>query len=243
MELTILGNNGPFPAAGGACSGYLLRSGAANILIDCGNGTLANLQKFIGIDKLDAIILTHLHADHISDMHVLKYAVEIKRKREQFDRLLNVYAPPQPEEEYRRLNTGDAFVLEPITADTALHIGGLKLGFMRMKHPYVDFAVAVESGGKKFVYSGDTSWNEDIITFAKGADLLMLDAGLRERDYAEGAAHLTAAQCGLIASEAGVKRLLLTHFWPEYDTGELISEAGAKFRSVEAARILRHYDI
>ena len=81
MKLTILGNNGPFPAAAGACSGYLLRHNGKNILIDCGNGVLANLQRFIHFEELDAIVLTHLHSDHVSDMNVLRYALQIKRKR------------------------------------------------------------------------------------------------------------------------------------------------------------------
>jgi ribonuclease BN (tRNA processing enzyme) len=81
MKLTVLGNNGPFPSAGGACSGYLITEGDKNILIDCGNGVLANLQRFIPIEELDAIILTHLHSDHMSDMMILRYALQIKMNR------------------------------------------------------------------------------------------------------------------------------------------------------------------
>ena len=243
MKLTILGNNGPFPAAGGACSGYLIQSGGISILIDCGNGVLANLQKFIRFEELDAIILTHLHSDHISDMHVLKYAVQIKRKRGHFDRAIEVFAPPEPVEEYGRLYVKDAFILKTIAEDTILKIGDFSITFAQMKHPSMDFAVKVECGGKKFVFSGDTSWTDKIISFSKGADLLMLDAGLLERDFAEGAPHLTAAQCGIAASEAGVKKLLLTHFWPDYDVNELLAEARRSFTNVEATNLLHSYEI
>ncbi len=126
MKLTVLGNNGPYPAAGGACSGYLLREGDTSILIDCGNGVLSNLQKIIPFENLDAIILTHLHSDHVSDLMVLKYAVQIKKKRGRFDRNLPVYAPPEPEEEYRRLDVKDAFDLGPVNGDLVLEIGGIK---------------------------------------------------------------------------------------------------------------------
>lgn len=243
MKLTILGNNGPFPAAGGACSGYLVRNGKTNILIDCGNGVLANLQKFIRFEELDAIILTHLHSDHVSDMQVLKYAVQIKRKRMQMDRVLKVYAPPEPAEEYKRLDVQDAFSLGTIAADSVLKIGDIKLTFAQMVHPSMDFAVAMECNEKKFVFSGDTSWTEEINGFSRGADLLMLDAGLLEKDYTEGAPHLTASQCGAVASKAGVKRLLLTHFWPEYDVKELLEEARRKFSNTEAAQLLQEYEI
>lgn len=243
MKLTILGNNGPFPSAGGACSGYLLRSGTANILIDCGNGTLANLQRFIGIGELDAIVLTHLHSDHISDLHVLKYAVQIKRKRGQFERPVRLYSPAEPEEEFRRLDVKEAFLLSSYSEDTVLNIGDARLTFARMKHPYPDYAVAAECDGKKFVFSGDTSWTEALISFAGGADLLMLDAGLLEKDYSDGAVHLTAAQCGTAARRSGAKKLLLTHFWPEYDTNDLLNEARQNFDNVEATQILKEYEI
>ena len=243
MKLTILGNNGPFPAAGGACSGYLIRDRGKNILIDCGNGVLANLQKFIRFEELDAIILTHLHSDHISDVHVLKYAMQIKRKRGQANKLLELYAPPDPAEEYSRLDAKDAFALKAVSADIRLKIGDMDISFAQMKHPYMDFAVSMECSGKKFVFSGDTSWTDAIISFAAGADLLMLDAGLLESDYTEGAAHLTASQCGDVALEAGVKRLLLTHFWPEYDVNDLLEEARRSFSNAEASHLLNEYDV
>ncbi len=243
MKLTVLGNNGPYPAAGGACSGYLLRSGSVNIMIDSGNGTLANLQKIIRIEDLDAIILTHLHNDHISDMHVLKYAVQIKRKRGIIDKLLRVYAPSEPIEEYKRLDDKDAFILAAISDDTRLVIGDMKLSFVQMKHPYLDYAVSAECAGKKFVYSGDTSWTDNLIGFANGADLLMLDSGLLEKDLTEGSPHMTAAQCGTAAAKAGAGKLLLTHFWPDYELNDLIAEAQTRFPNVEAALIMKEYEI
>ena len=70
------------------------------------------------------------------------------------DKLLKVYAPAEPEEEYRRLDVKDAFVLNTISAQTELKIGGIRITFAPMKHPSMDFAVAMESDGRKFVFSG-----------------------------------------------------------------------------------------
>lgn len=244
MKLTILGNNGPYPAAGGACSGYLLTEGNTNILIDCGNGVLANLQKFISFEQLNAIVLTHLHSDHVSDMMVLKYAVQIKKKRGLFDRNLPVYAPAEPAEEYARLDVKDAFDLMPVTGDLVLDIGGIKATFAKMKHPSMDFAVSFQCKGKRFVFSGDTSWTEDIIAFARKSDLLMLDAGLFAREKtSEDVPHLTAEECGIIARDAAAGRLLLTHFWPENNIDELVEEARRNFANTFAARLLQEYEI
>lgn len=244
MKLTILGNNGPFPSAGGACSGYLVTKGRVNILIDCGNGVLSNLQKYIHFEELDAIIITHLHSDHVSDMMVLKYAVQIKQKRGQLDKNLTVYAPPEPAEEYGRLDVKDAFDLKPVTEDLVLNFESIRIAFKQMIHPYMDFAVSFESWGRRFVFSGDTSWTESIIDFAHNTDLLMLDAGLSASDKTgNAAAHLTAEECGIIAGRAGAKKLLLTHFWPEYDIDGLLNEAKVNFKNAEAARLLHEYAI
>ena len=78
MILKILGNNGPYPAPGGACSGYLLSSDSGNtrILIDCGTGVLNRLLGECSLDALDAVILSHLHYDHMSDMLPMQYALQ-----------------------------------------------------------------------------------------------------------------------------------------------------------------------
>lgn len=243
MKLTVLGNNGPYPAAGGACSGYLLQSGNTNILIDCGSGTLANMQRIISLDELDAVILTHLHFDHMCDMFVLRYAIETRKKRGLYNRLLKVCAPAEPAEVYSAVGAEDAFELEAITDDFRPVFGDMHLSFSRMNHPWPDYAVSVECAGKRFVYSGDTAWTDDLVSFAKGADLLMLDAGFLEKDWSESAPHMTAAQCGKAAAVAGAGKLLLTHFWPDYDLKDLVEEAAVIFPNVEAAMIMKEYEV
>lgn len=226
MKLTILGNNGPFPSAGGACSGYLVTEGDTRILIDCGNGVLANYQKFARIEDLSAVILTHLHSDHMSDMMVLRYALQIKKSRGADIELLKVYAPSEPAEEYNRLNIPDVYSLNPISEDTVLKFGNLEISFAVMKHPVKCFGVSVYNGSKRFVFSGDTAWDQNIIEFSRGADLVMLDAGLLSKDKkSDNVPHLTARECGLVAKEAGVSKLLLTHFWPEDDVSNHLAEA------------------
>lgn len=245
MKLTILGNNGPYPSAGGACSGYLIREGSTNLLIDCGNGILSNLQKFIRLEELDAVILTHLHSDHMSDMLVLKYFWQIKRNRGQIAGTLKVFAPPEPVEEYKRLDVKGVFDLRSISRDSVLDIGGLRITFEQMTHPVMDLAVSLEAGGRRFVFSGDTSWTESIIGFAKNAHVLMLDSGLMSKDKKGDAPvpHLTSEECGIIAARANVGRLLLTHFWPEYAVNDLLSEARANFPNVQAAEMLKEFTV
>ncbi|WP_010248180.1 MBL fold metallo-hydrolase [Acetivibrio cellulolyticus] len=244
MKVTILGNNGPFPSAGGACSGYLIAEGDKKILIDCGNGVLSNLQKFIRIEELDAIILTHLHSDHMSDMMVLRYAVQIKMNRGFGNKPIDVYAPAQPQEEFSRINILGIFNLNPITPELVLNFGKMRLEFKEMVHPVKCYALSITSGDKRFVYSGDTSWNESIIEFSKEADLIMLDAGLLSKDkQSDNVPHLTARECGIVAQKANAGKLLLTHFWPEDDVTNHIAEAKESFSNVEIAGLLNTYEI
>lgn len=244
MNLTVLGNNGPFPATGGACSGYLLTDDNIKILIDCGSGVVANLQRYISFEELDAIILTHLHSDHISDMFVLRYGVQTKRSHGLIDKGLDVYLPGEPSNEYNLLNLKGVFNLKTITSAMTLKFGNITVSFEEMTHPVKCFAVCFEDGKKKFVFSGDTSWNEKIIAFGKNADLLMLDAGLRASDKTyENVPHLTAGECGRVASLAHAKRLLLTHFRPDYKVEDLKIEAMEYFDGVEVSEILKTYSI
>lgn len=243
MRITVLGNNGPYPGPGSACSGYLLEGVGTKILIDCGSGVLSNLQKFIGIDEIDGVILTHLHYDHMSDMLVLKYAIEVGKSRGLPLKALDVWAPPEPAEVFSMLGSGEAFNMQPITKELKIMKGDLEITFGRMKHPVMCYGVAVSDGKRKFVFSGDTSWDPESAKFFNGADVLMLDAGLLAREKTEGAAHLTAEECGLAAKQANVCRLLLTHLWPRHDVNEIVTEARTHYKNAEAVTILQQIDI
>lgn len=244
MKLTVLGNNGPYPSAGGACSGYLIQHGGKNILLECGSGILSNLRKVIGFNELNAIIISHLHGDHASDMTVLGYAIQAGIKRGIMDHEIDVFASPEPQEEFKRLDIKNAFKLTAISEDMELRFGEMTLTFSPMTHPFKSYAVCISTGDKKFVFSGDTSWNENIIKFAANADVVMLDAGLLSEDKKdENVPHLTARECGIIARECGAKKLILTHFFPEYDVNQLVAEAKENFDNVIASELMKSYEI
>jgi ribonuclease BN (tRNA processing enzyme) len=239
MKLTVLGCSGPYPSAGGACSGYLISHEGTNILLDCGNGVLGNLQRFIKIEEIDAIILSHLHSDHTSDMMVLRYALLGNTKK-----TIDVYAPAEPLDEYTRLNSEGTYNLKGISEQLELKIGDLIFKFKEMKHSVISYAVSIECQNRKFVYSGDTSWNDGLIGFAKNVALLLLDSRFYGEDKKdENIAHLTSRECGILAKMAGVRKLLLTHFLPENDIKLHEKEARENFEKSYAVRILDEYEI
>lgn len=237
MKLTILGNNGPYPCAGGACSGYLLRSdsGRTSLLIDCGTGVLASFSKVLDWDMLDAVILSHLHFDHMSDMLPMQYALQFHPRAE----ALPVYAPLTPAP-VRALLEVPAYALHPMED---AQIGEFSVRFFPGRHPVQSFAMRIACDGAAFVYTGDTNEIEGLDRFAEHADLLLADAGLSSADWKQAAPHLSAAGCGRLARCAGVKRLLLTHLNPKYAHATLESEARAEFDHAEIAEIGAEYAI
>ncbi len=226
MKLTVLGNWGPYPKAGGACSGYLFEGEGAKILIDCGNGTLSRLQQVVPtLEELDIIILSHLHSDHISDAMVLRYAVGINKMKGLFHKTIPLYAPATPLEDFEKLQFENAFALQPIEESLVIHEKGLKISFKKMDHPVETYAICIENKEKKFVFSADTRYCSQLIDFSKNADLLLCESGVLERDKTATTPHLSAMEAGMIATQGQVKKLLLTHFWPEYNLQDILEEA------------------
>ena len=231
MKLTILGNNGPYPAPGGACSGYLLESdsGDTTILIDCGTGVLANLMAVDALDRLDAVVLSHLHYDHMSDLLPMQYAIQFHPRQHP----LPVYVPETPEPVRASLDA-PCYDLWPCKD---VNIGEMKLSFNPARHPVETSAISVSCDGKRFVFTGDSNTDPLLELFCEGADLLLADAGLSSDDWKPTAPHYSAALCGELAKNAHAKRLLLTHFNPKYDPEALLSEARAFYPSAELAAL------
>jgi ribonuclease BN (tRNA processing enzyme) len=84
LELTVLGRAGPPPGPGRACSGYLVTNGDTRLLLDAGNGSTANLQRFAHYRDLDAIVVSHRHVDHCVDLigafYALKFDPSVQRR-------------------------------------------------------------------------------------------------------------------------------------------------------------------
>ena len=237
MKLTILGNSGPYPASGGACSSYLLESdsGDTAILIDCGTGALANLMGTGALNRLSAVVLSHLHYDHMSDLLPMQYAIQFHPRKHP----LPVYAPKTPEPVRALLDCAcyDLWPCEDVT------IGEMRVSFNPARHPVETNAIAVACDGARFVFTGDSNTDALLELFCENADLLLADAGLSEADWKPAAPHFSAGLCGALARDTHAKRLLLTHFNPKYDPADLLAEARQHFPAAELAGIGEVYYI
>lgn len=229
MILTMLGVNGPYPSIKGACSGYLLTSdsGRTKILIDCGSGVLGRLLNECTVRDLNAVVLSHLHFDHMSDMLPMNYLLNAAGVES-----LKVICPRTPDKVRRILEDG-ALDLYP-TQD--MTVGEMKLEFLRVAHPVETYAVRVNCDGKTFVYTGDTNECDALALFAGGADLLLADAGLLRDDWTIKKPHMTPGMCARLARDAGAKMLVLTHINPSYNAEAVLDEAVNDYPEAMVAR-------
>jgi ribonuclease BN (tRNA processing enzyme) len=234
MKLWVLGNNGPYPALDGACSGYLVEKNGHKVLLDMGSGVLANLQKITDISSVDFVILSHLHFDHMSDMLVLRYMLQLKNMK------MDVYLPKEPKK-VSDILICDEFNLIFINEKTVIKRDGFHICFHKTTHPVENYAIKVDG---IFVYSGDISEPDDLVDFAYGVEMLLCDSALlRIQKGNRKLPHLSADECGILAAKAKVRKLLLTHFSPEADKAAILKEAAREFPEAAYTGIMQVYDL
>lgn len=228
MELTVLGCSGSYgsPAAGAACSGYLVREGDTAIWIDCGNGSFVNLQRQIDPADLTAVVITHTHPDHCVDLYGLHVMYRYGLERTGFP----VFAPAGTEEAMGALASwGDTFAWLAIDPGDPAPVGDLRLAFSRTDHPPPTYAVELTNAAdRRMIYTSDTGPNWSVDEFPPGADVVLSEASYRHDDR-RSPIHLSGTQAGAAARAAGAERLVLTHLWPEVDPAVVVGEGSEAF--------------
>lgn len=236
MRLTILGCQGPYPEAGGACSAYLVEAGGKRVLMEAGSGCLARLGSILALGALDAVVLSHLHFDHMGELPLLGYALQGCGKQ------LPVYLPDQPAEVYGLLGRFDCFQLHPVKPGDTGSLGALDMRFLPAKHPAPAVGIVLEAEGKRLCYTGDTNQFPGMAAAYSGADILLIDGGLPKASWAEDKPHLSASLAAKVAMEAGPQRALLTHFAPGMRAA-LLQEAQEIYPKMQGAEALRSYEL
>ena len=242
MRITVLGKSPSWQDAGGACSGYLVEEDGTCLLLDCGNGVFSKLRRYRDYVAVDAIVISHLHADHFLDLVPYAYALTYAPRQQPVpvDRWPGTAQPAKPRlfaphgarQVFRQIVGAwgaedlidNAFDIHEYAPGDELAVGPLALRFQEVPHWLPTCAVDVRStangsrsSGGRFTYGADSAPTDELVRFAEGSDLLMIEATLPrpERDGARG--HLTPAEAGEHGVRAKVGRLVISHFSDEMD--------------------------
>jgi ribonuclease BN (tRNA processing enzyme) len=249
MRLTVLGKSPSWEDAGGACSGYLLEDEGAAVLLDCGNGVFSKLRRYRDYTHLDAVLISHLHADHFLDLVPYSYALTYAPRQQPVavDRwpgtpepaCPRLIAPPRAREVFRRVTGAwgserlieNAFSLEEYDESSSPEVGPFRFSFCRVPHFQETFAICVQSssGGGRLVFGADSRPTEELVSFAKDADLLLIEATLPRPEREGERGHLTPREAGEHGRDSGVGRVVLTHISDELDHLWAKKEASAVF--------------
>lgn len=232
MRLTVLGCAGSFPGPESACSAYLVEEGDFRLLVDFGSGSLSALQRYAGLHAIDAILLTHLHCDHMLD--ACTYVVV--RRYDPGGPLppIPVYAPAGAPDRIAAAYSSDEGPVDDVYTFYGLQPGTFPIGPFtvtvdRVNHPVETYGVRLEAKGRVIAYSSDTAPCEALLRLALGADLFLCEASYLDGMDNPPDLHLTGREAGEVATKAGVGQLLLTHLvaaWgSEADTLEAASAA------------------
>jgi ribonuclease BN (tRNA processing enzyme) len=214
VQVTIVGWAGSFPSAGSAASCYLVEADGFRLVLDLGNGALGALQQYTALTDVDAVCISHLHTDHCIDMLSLSvfqnYHPGGQRPR------IPVYGPAGSAERLsqalgsQRMDIEQAFAFTTLTPGTA-QIGPLTVTTARMRHPVETFGFRIEHGGRALAYSADTAPCDELVSLARGADVLLAEASFTDAPDLPPDLHLTAREAGEHAAAAGAGELVLTH--------------------------------
>jgi ribonuclease BN (tRNA processing enzyme) len=259
LRLTIVGCSGSYPGPESAASCYLLEADHGGrtwrILLDLGNGALGQLHRYVDPLTVDAVFLSHLHADHCLDLcgyYVMrKYhptgpqpRIPVWGPAGTADRMARAYDLPLDPGMTEEFDFHDYGGAGRDTDAVTVEIGPFRVEARRVVHPVTAYALRVTAGGRTLAYSGDTGPCRELDEAASGAHLLLAEASFRTGDTNPPDLHMTGADCGRTAARAGAGRLVLTHVPPWHDPAHAEAEARGEWPGpVELARAGTTYDV
>ena len=231
MRLTVLGGCGAWPAAGQACSGYLVEHDGFRLLIDPGYATFPRLLEVLDAADVDAVLVSHGHPDHCADLNPLLRA---RAMRKEPVPSLPVVAPADALGPVLALDRpgmlDDAIALREFTPGDRLTVGPFGVRSWLLPHWVPNAGLRLEAGGRSLAYTGDSGPSPLLADLARGADVLLAEATYPWQVTDADPRYLSSArQAGAVARQAGAGRLLLTHLWPGTDPEEAVRAAAGSY--------------
>jgi ribonuclease BN (tRNA processing enzyme) len=208
------------------------------VLVDIGGGVLGALQRYIRLEELHAVWISHLHADHFADMPLLYYAFAFSEKKLRKIPVLGPVGWAARVEAFVKSSVdhqmSNYFQVVELKDRGIAEIGDLRIQARSVEHGIPAFGLTARLGEHRLAYSGDTGPCDNLVTLAKGARVLVAEVGTDVIEIPS--VHLSPEDAGLTAQHAGVARLVLTHLAPGLAPEEAVERAGEVFRgAIEVA--------
>lgn len=240
MKVKILGTVSPYLRFEHNGPGFLIEDDVHKVLLDCGSGITRLLTFPYDLENLH-VFISHFHRDHYNEVYNIQYASHVLHKQGKLSEPVEIYLPMSPMTRYEDVVTEEyafANYHKILDAFEGVKVGNMTVTFCPTGHMTESYAFKVSDGKNTVVYTSDISFEakDTIVKFAKGADLLICDSSLLERHgFPEINSHITSKQAAIIAKEANVKKLMLTHFLPLTLTSEHAKEAKPIFENTVVA--------
>ncbi|KQY63560.1 MULTISPECIES: MBL fold metallo-hydrolase [unclassified Nocardioides] len=233
MKLTVIGCSGSYPGPDSPASCYLVEEQFEGrtwrILLDLGNGALGELHNHVDPLTIDAVLLSHLHADHFMDL--CGYYVMRKYHPLGAQPQIPVWGPAGTAD---RLSVSYDLPLDPGMHEefdfreyptTSFEFGPFTVQAVEVVHPVPAYSLRVTSNDRLLVYTGDCGPCDGLDRAADGADLLLAEAAFCDGDENPEDLHLTGVEVAELAQRAGAAHLVLTHIPPWHDKQIAYAEA------------------
>lgn len=231
MKLIILGSGTINSAPKRNASGYLLFYKSRIALMDCGPGILVQLKK-TGTDVLsiDTLFLSHFHLDHCADVFPLLLNRYLQNSLS--NQNLTIVGPPGLDHWFKtQASLQGEWLHQSLPRlwewnDDDFMWADIWVSACKTNHTENSIAYRFQDK-HSFFYSGDTGLSNDLIRFADGVDCALLECSFP--DHLKKVGHLSASECGSFAKAAAVKKLILTHIYPENDSDDLAQRVGHSY--------------
>lgn len=242
MKITILGTGSFYANKERSGAAYLLEADGKKILIDCGPGALFRLSQ-IGVkpEDIDYVFISHFHADHTSDLFAFQMRFRLNEffGTKKLEKLPTIYGPNGIKNFTKKLShVYQLYAFENWSEikyenlRKKIRLGNIIVKAFKTKHTAFDvsakaYSLRFEFEGKSFVFSGDSVKDVGVEKASKNANLFICDAS-----YLKGKAnqaHMDTWEIGEIAKASNVEKVILTHFYPNTEGVDMVSEVKEKF--------------
>jgi len=235
MELTVLGSGTSIPHLRRSSPGFWLDTDNHKVLLDIGPDIPHRMaEEELNWPELDAIWVSHFHLDHFGGLPPFLFSLRWAPQTANRRKPLTIIGPADLQKVLTSIDDSNNYrlfsqrfpveVIEVRRDEQFELVPGVLADTMKTPHTKESLALGLTaSDGKRFVYTSDTGFTEEIILFAKNADVLLMECSFRRNKPLQ--THLELNEAMSLARECHAEKVILTHLYPEWDEADIVADS------------------